>query len=111
MIVHAGVRKMLRHVGNNVPLGCASSSAVAAQIEAEQRIAILKSLRPLRPAAGRIAAGDCEDRRAIARLPAPIESESLLRRQFDSARFTAGNRSFAAYRFVALPTCAPSCVF
>ena len=94
VIVHAGVGQMLRHVRDHVPPRHGQQIPVARQIEAQQGIAILKSLRPLGPAARRITAGDGDDGGAIAgfqrrsRVSVFFEASS-------SARATAGNRSLA----------------
>ena len=95
VIVHAGVGQMLRHVGDDVPLGHGEQILISGQLEAEQGIAVLESLGPLGPAARRVAAGDGDDGGAIAGLPTPVEAQCFFRGQLVARARQPGNRSFA----------------
>jgi hypothetical protein len=79
---------VLGHVRDHVPPGRGQLILIAGHVEAEQGIAVLKSLRPLGPTAGCIAAGDGDDRSAIAGFPAPVKAQcffcSKSQRSFDS---------------------------
>jgi hypothetical protein len=77
-----------------VPPRQVQQSAVAGEFEAEQGIAVLESLRPLGPAAGRVAAGNGDDRRAIEAFQR-WSKRSVFSAASSSARWIAGNKSFA----------------
>ena len=51
VVVHASVRQVLPHVGYDMLTRQRQQLFTAAEFKAQQRIAILKSLRPLRPVA------------------------------------------------------------
>src|ERR1035438_5276130 len=73
VVVNAGVRQVLGHVGNDVFAGCRKQVLLIGQIEAKERVAILKALRPLRPAAGRVLSAESKYRRAVCGVPAPLD--------------------------------------
>src|ERR1039458_10723321 len=77
VVVNAGVRQVLGHVGNDVFAGCRKQVLLAGQIEAKQRVAVLKALRPLRPTSGRVLSADSKYRRAVCRVPAPLELQGF----------------------------------
>ena len=81
MVVNTGVGEVLGHVGDDVAPGQREQILISRQLEAQQGIAVLESLGPLGPAARGIAAGDGDDRGAIAHLPTPVEAQCFLRSQ------------------------------
>jgi hypothetical protein len=64
VIVNAGMREVRRHSLERARLSELEELALAGRIELQQRGAVDKSFRPLRPAARGVAAVDREDRRA-----------------------------------------------
>jgi hypothetical protein len=81
VVMHAGVGEMLRHVGDDVPLSHSEQILISRELEAEQGIAVLKTLGPLGPTARGIAAGDGDDGGTIAGFPSPVEAQGFIRGQ------------------------------
>jgi len=75
VIVYAGVRKVLGHIGNYVAAGSLQQPRIAGELETKQRVTVLEALRPLSPAARRVAALDRDNRCAVCRIPALVELE------------------------------------
>src|ERR1700728_1109984 len=79
MIVHPRVGYVLRHIRHNMSPRKLQQLSLASEIKAEQRTAVLKSLRPLRPTASRVAAVYRKHRRASRNVPTPLEAQCFLR--------------------------------
>src|ERR1035438_3843113 len=95
MVVHTRVCQVLRHILDYVASRRVQQIPLASQIEAQQRVAILKALRPLRPTACRVSTACCKDGRPISSFPAPIEPQRLpgckLQRAVDTRLQTLGS--------------------
>ena len=77
VIVHSDVSQVFRHVTDDMPPGRGELILIAGHIEAEQGVAVLKSLRPLGPVARGIAPGEGDDGSAITGLPAPVKTQGF----------------------------------
>jgi len=66
------------HIGDDVLPGHGEECGFRGQVKAKQRIAVLKSLGPLRPTARRVLAFDGKDGSSIRDVPAPLKTLSLL---------------------------------
>src|ERR1700739_652029 len=90
MVVDTNVGEMLGHVGDDVPLGQREQVPTSRQLEAQQGIAVLEPLGPLRPATRGIAPGDGDDGGTVAHLPTPVEAQCFFRSQLKRALDSRG---------------------
>jgi len=73
--VYAGVRKVLGHIRDDMSAGGLQQFLIAGEIETQQSVAVLETLRPLRPAARGVAALDGEHGCAVSGIPDAVELE------------------------------------
>ena len=78
VIVDSDVGQVAVHIGDDVLPGNLEEGGLRGQIKTEQRIAVLKSLGPLRPTARRVLAVDGKDGGPIGALPAPLKTLSFI---------------------------------
>ena len=83
VVVHADVADMAGHVLHRGAAADLENRRVARGVELQDGRAELEALRPLGPAARRVAAVDREDRRATRRIPRLLEPRDLLRGQLE----------------------------
>jgi hypothetical protein len=77
VVVDTGVGEVLCHVFDDVPLRQFEQILISRELEAQEGITVLETLRPLGPAARGIAAGDGHDGGAIADFPASVEAQGF----------------------------------
>jgi len=85
VVVDSGVGQVLGHVLYRVAATKFEQLEVPHQFKTEERIAVLKAMRPLRPAPRRVDAGRGKHGRAVGRLPAAVQAQCLFCSQVNSA--------------------------
>ena len=83
VVMHAGVRDVAGHQFDGLAASDVEEARVARGVELKDGRAELKALRPLRPAARRVAALHGEDGRAVGGLPGFLDAGNFLRRQLE----------------------------
>ena len=79
VVVHPHVGHVGRHPRVGALAAQLEEALVAGGVELQEGGAELEALRPVRPAAGRVAAAQGEDRRAVRGVPGLLEGQDLLR--------------------------------